>query len=379
MNNYLLKITGKDTYGFIKDLYKMHINLEDIKYDKNTVYILADRLNYLKIKKIKTLYKIEIVKYYGLIKYKMFLKKYYILLITFLIGFIFFLLLINTIFDIEVSTDNLSLKNEIITSLNEFGLKKHRLCITYGKKELLKKKLLFLYKDKIEWIEIKRYGTKYVVLLEERKKSNDKFSLSPRNIVAKKNGIITKINAKNGEIIGRVGQYVKKGDILISGSIHKKDDVVSNIDANGTVYAETWYTVSVLLPFHYSNTLNKHNYSYDIDIRFLNKDYHIFSFSKYKSFNSKSLFSINNFFLPFSISFEKKEEIKKTDEVYTISDAYFKASVLAREKLFNILGDDISIILEKQLKTTQINSKINVVIFYKVIENITEYKDIDNL
>lgn len=373
---YDLLIIGKDVKRFINSLSKMHINLYSVKYIDKSVIIKVNKLDYLKIKKIKTIYKIEIVKYYGIAKFNYFINKYKLFLSVLIVGFIFFLFLTNIIFSISVNTNNKELKEIILEELANNKISKYKFVVSFNKKEKIKKKILKKYHDRIEWLEINRIGTRYVVEVEERKMLNNNQDNTPRDIVAKKNGIITKITSENGEVIGKIDHYVKKGDILISGTIHKKDDIVGYVKANGEVFAEVWYTVTVELPYHYSEEINTKKYEHVIRINFLNNKWDLFSFKNFSFYKYDDLYSIKNYLLPFSISFSKKNEIIKKDTVYTIENAYFKASSVARLKLLEKLGDNSKIIFEKKLKTNEINSKIEVVIFYKVIENITAYQDI---
>ena len=374
---YDLKITGKDVKRFINNLSKMHINLYDIRYiDKNAI-IKVNRLDYLKIKKIKTIYKIKIIKYYGIASLKYFIYKYKLFLSVLVIGFIFFLFLTNIIFEVEVNTNNKELKEMILDKLEENKISKYNMVVSFSKKEKIKEKILKEYRDKIEWLEIKRIGTKYEIEVEERKKNNQDADETPRDIIAKKNGIITKIYSESGEIVGKIDHYVKKGDVLISGKITKKDEIKALVKASGKVYAETWYTVSVSLPYHYKEETKTEKKKYVITFNFLNKSKKLFDNKKFKNYNSKNILNIKNTILPISLSFDRQEEVIMKDNVYTIENAYFKASEIARKRLLDNINTDSKIIFEKKLKTNEINSKIDIVIFYKVIEDITAYKDIE--
>ena len=374
MNYYDIKITGKDVKRFIRNLHKIGINFYNIKYLDKSVIIRVNKCDYLKIKKIKTIYKIEIVSFYGVARCNNFINKYKIFLIILFIGFILFLGLTNIIFDVEVIHNNKELKESILSSLKEKGISKHRFCVSFKKKEKIKNKILDKYKDKIEWLEIKRYGTKYIILLEERKNKTNIEDNTPCDIVAKKNGIVTRISASNGEVIVKKDQYVKKGDVLISGSIYKNDNIVATTKAKGNVYAETWYTVSVELPYHYYEKSKTNKSKKSISIKFLNKN---IRFNKYKSFDINNIYSISNNLLPIEITISNITKTKVIDQVYTMENAYFKASEIAKKRLIDSIGKDIKITFEKKLKLSQINSKIYIVIFYKVIENITDYKDVD--
>ena len=375
MDKILIRITGKDVVRFIKNLMKMNISFYDINYIDKSVYIKIDEKDYEKIKKIKTLYMIDIIEYYGLLRIKYFLKKYRIVLVSLVISFLLFLFLTHIIFSIEVKTNNIELEKKIINELDELGIKRYNLVISYKKQEEIKKEIINKLRNEIEWLEIKRMGTKYEVLLEERLISDDITDDKPRNIIAKKNAVITKINAISGEVIGKVDSYVKKGDILISGVIHKKEDKVGETKAIGKVLGEVWYNVTVLLPYHYFNETKTNKKDIFLSIRFLNKEIELFS-KKYDSSNRETIYNITNSFLPIGISLRKKEETIKEDYVYTYDNILVNAKKIASEKLYDKLGKNIEIIYEKCLKLEEENSKIKVVMFYKVIEDITDYGDI---
>jgi len=100
-------------------------------------------------------------------------------------------------------------------------------------------------------LEIDRVGTKYVVNVEERKKKKVDTDTSPRDIVAKKDCMILSINAQNGEVVKKKYDYVKKGDVIVSGTIKNKEDEVSKIKAQGQVFGEVWYKVTTEIPVHY--------------------------------------------------------------------------------------------------------------------------------
>jgi hypothetical protein len=69
-NYYELKIEGKDVKRFIKQLYNLGIYFEDIQFIDKYSYVKIDSNNYKKLKKVKTIYKIKIIKLYGINKIK---------------------------------------------------------------------------------------------------------------------------------------------------------------------------------------------------------------------------------------------------------------------------------------------------------------------
>jgi len=376
---YDLKITGKDVKRFIHNLHKMHIEFLNIEFEKNSVIIKVSESDYKKIIDIKTIYEINIVKVYGVASLKRFIKKYFIFLIMLGLGFIFFIGLTNVIFDIEVVHNDKELRELILEELESEGIKKYNLVVAYDKKEKIKENILKKYKDKIDWLEIERQGTKYVIKVEERKQNTEIIDNKPRNVIAKKNGLIKKIISSTGEIMVKKDQYVKQGDILIGGTIHNKEEEVAKVRAKGTVYAETWYNVTVELPYHYHEETKTGNKQKILDIRWFNKSFHLFDFDKYKNSTENEIFKLKNNLLPISISIIENEEVNVTDKIYTKDNAITEASEVAKKRLKDKLGENIEILYEKNLKIMEEDSKIIVVMFYKVYEDITAYQEISEI
>lgn len=376
---YDIKITGKDVKRFIHNLHKMRIEFLNIIFEKNSVIIKVSEQDYKKILDIKTIYEIEIVKIYGIAYIKSFIKKYWIFFVVLGFGFLMFLGLTNVVFEIEVVHNDKDLRELIIEELKNEGISKHSFVVSYEKKEKIRENILKKYKDEIEWLEIERQGTKYVIKVEERKKNQENIIDTPRNVIAKKNGLITKIISSSGEIVIKKDQYVKKGDILISGTIHNKEEVVAKVRAEGKVYAETWYTVTVELPYHYHEEKKTNNYQKIIDIKWFSHSYHLFDFKKYNNSSEEVLFKLQNNLLPISISLVNQQEVEIIDKVYTKNNAVSEASEIAKKRLERNLGEDIEILYEKNLKITEEDSKIIVVMFYKVYEDITDYQEISEI
>ena len=74
---------------------------------------------------------------------------------------------------------------------------------------------------------------------------------------------------------------------------------------------------------------------------------------------------------------ENIDKIINIDQIYTNEELDLKAFQLAKEKILTIVKEENNILLEKKLKTTPKNSTIEMVIFFKVKEDITLYQDIE--
>jgi len=373
-NYYELKIEGKDVKRFIKQLYNLGIYFEEIKFIDKIVYVKIDSNNYKKLSKVKTIYKIYITNLYGINKIKDIIKKYNIFFICILLGIVLLNILCNITFEIEIDTKNEEIYNLVERQLKVNGIKKYTFMKDFKKRQVIINNILENNKDKLEWLEIERVSTKYIVRVEERIIKTEKDKCSPRNIIAKKTGIIMNITSSKGEVIKTVNDYVKKGDILISGIITKNDEEKNRVCAEGKVYAETWYQVIVEVPYNYKETIYTKEYKKNISFTIFNKRYALFK--DYNEFITSEK-TLKSNVLPFKISLENNQKIINIDQIYTNEELDLKAFQLAKEKILTIVKEENNILLEKKLKTTPKNSTIEMVIFFKVKEDITLYQDIE--
>jgi len=371
MNLYVIKINNK----YLNRIIRYNINIYKTEKYNNYFLLYLDRDSYNKIIKYKKIYNIELYDLKGFIKYKKILKDNIIFFIMFFLGIMYLILLSNIIFKIDIRTSNKEIKELVLKELNKNGIGLYKFVKSYDEKEKIKKNILNNNKSKLEWIEITRKGSIYIVNVEERiiKMNND--SDSPCDIVSLKNAIIMSINAKSGSIEKKLNDYVRKGEVIVSGNIKHKDEVVSKIKADAIIYGETWYNVHVSYPFSYYEKIYTNNSSKRIKINFFNKN--IYFGKKYNDEDIKEYKLVYNKYLPFGISLERAKEVILIDDIYTIEEAYEEGVKLAKSKLLSSLPKDSKILNQKKLKIIVNDSTIDIDIFFKVYENITDIRKIE--
>ena len=220
-------------------------------------------------------------------------------------------------------------------------------------------------------------GTKYIVRVEERKKSKEKKACRPQNIVAKKDAMILEIHAEEGEVKKKKLDYVKRGDVIISGLIYNKEDIVSKRCARGQVFGEVWYQVTLEIPKHYHEEKVTGKKKRKLEVQFLNTTYHLFS--HYDTYQKKSKVLLKSRLLPIQFLFSTYLETEVIDEKYTLDSIDSKAYSLALEKLSQQLSKDDEVISKKILKKYEKDSKIIVEVFFRVKEDITDTVSIENV
>ena len=375
INRIKIEITGKYTNYFFKELIRRKINIYDLVKSHNKLEIIIDYKDYKNVKKIKTTSKVKIVNRYGVSKLKYLFNKYRLLLFFFLFAIFINIFLSHIIFKVEVINHNKKLVKEIKDELMDLGIKKYNFVLSTNKVNNIKEKLLE-NKD-IEWLEIERIGTKYVIKVEERKVKEKEDECLPRNIVSKKNAVITKINVENGEIIKKKNDYVMAGETIVSGLIHNKETVKTKVCAKGLIYGKTWYKVRLSLENTTLNTVYTSNEKTGFFIKMVNKEYKLGNkFSKYKI---KKYNIVGSKLVPMEISLSKYLEINRHEQQLSKKEIEKKALILAEKKVREGLKKDEHILDKKILKNNINNSKIDIEVFIVAEENITSYFDISGI
>lgn len=371
MKNKVL-VSAKEE-GILKTLISNNIYFSNYTIKDNKVIFI---INYEDLELLSKLANIEVIKYYGLVGIKKFLKKHYILLTSFILSYIIIIILSNVIFKVEIVTNNQVLKDNISYYLNYYGIVKYKFVKSNKYIENVKEKILLENKDTIEWISINREGVKYVVNVTPRVISNRVSVDKPSDIVSKKDALIKYLVVTGGSSVKEVNDVVKKGEVIISGNVVKFDKVVGTTRSKGKVFGEVWYTVNISIPFKhviYEKTGETINHIY-LDI-FGHKFTLVGHYITNNSINEVSVL-VDKPYLFFKLMKESKE-LYNYKEVNLNSESAFKEALERADKsISNKLDTNEYIIERKVLKKDVFSSKIDIELFYRVYENIGEEKEI---
>lgn len=377
-NNYVLvKIEGKNVGNYVKWLIKNKINIINLNIVKhNELKILIDYKNFNLLSKYSKTYKITIIRKYGKLRLFDILKNNMIIILCLMLSIIFLYFLSNIIFSVDVIYNDSEVVDLIKKELAKYDIKKYEKKKSYEYLDKVKERILIDNKDTLEWLEIEESGTKYIVRLVERKKETKQNEYQYQSVVASKDATIASIKAYSGEKVKQVNEYVKKGDVIISGILTKPDGTNLYTKAKGSVLGEVWYKVSVEYPLYYKEERVTGKNKSVILICFLNKEIPIFPYKKYKQFKRQSRSLIENNFIPFKITKEKLYEVIIKEDIYTNEEAIQKAIEEAKLKIKENNKNIINIKNVQMLDKENLNSKIKINLFVSVIEDITEITEV---
>lgn len=374
-----IKVTGRNINNFLKRLINNNINIEKvIPISHKEIDLIINYQDLDKVLKLKTIYNIKIVRYYGKLRIIKRIKKDIFILSSLLISLLLIYTLSNIIFKVEVIHSNKNIIKLVTKELEDNGIKKYKFVKNYQEIEKIKNKILEENKDTLEWLEIIREGTKYTIRVEERIINNKPKDNKIYNIVASKNAVIKNIYAESGEKIRSINTYVKKGDIIISSDITLPNNEKISKTASGKVQGEVWYSINIEYPYQYHEIKYTGNKKKVLVLNLLNKRISFFDFHKYKTFNRNIKYIFNNNITPISLIYEDEYETNIINEVYDYNTAREKAITKAKEKILEKYPNIKDITNIKIIKEEDKKNKISLNLFVTCLEDITEYQEVDN-
>lgn len=374
-----IKVTGRNINNFLKRLINNNINIEKvIPISHKEIDLIINYQDLDKVLKLKTIYNIKIVRYYGKLRIIKRIKKDIFILSSLLISLLLIYTLSNVIFKVEVIHSNKNIIKLVTKELEDNGIKKYKFVKKYQEIEKIKNKILEENKDTLEWLEIIREGTKYTIRVEERIINNKPKDNKIYNIVASKNAVIKNIYAESGEKVRSINTYVKKGDIIISSDITLPNNEKISKTASGKVQGEVWYNINIEYPYQYHEMKYTGNKKKVLVLNLLNKRISFFDFHKYKTFNRNIKYIFNNNITPISLIYEDEYETNIINEVYDYNTAREKATTKAKEKILEKYPNIKDITNIKIIKEEDKKNKISLNLFVTCLEDITEYQEVDN-
>ena len=328
------------------------------------------------VKKLRKIWFIryKVLDYLGLRAVKKTLKKNLVFLVGLIVGIVLLFLISHVMVDVDVIHSNKEIRDLVTNALKDYGISKNTWRKSFKEIEEIKEQILNDYPEKLEWLEIETKGMKYIVRIEERKMNEETIEKEACNIVATKDGIVKRVIYSEGEALFKENDYVKEGDILITGSILKDGEEKSVVCATGSVYAEVWYQVSVHVPLSYTEKTETGKVRWNLKIK--NSTTNDFIFKSRLDSYVEEVHPLFNLFKT-DIEFVRQKEVIEEEKTYTEEEALNKALEEVDAKVSSALDEFESILYKKVLKKEQNNSTMDVEVFVAVLESIGEQQEFE--
>lgn len=198
--------------------------------------------------------------------------------------------------------------------------------------------------DELSWISITVKGTLATIKVSENIKQDEEIISSHSNIISDVDGIITNIATKSGTPKVKVGDVIKKGDILVSGEIYlvEGEEIkgMYTTTSNSDIKAQINRILKVEVPFRYSKKHYTKKEQKRYELLFFNKSLQIPSFNDKINYNTydtiisrRQLKISPNYPLPFILKTTTYKEYTLVNYKYNESSAKKVANSLILDKI----------------------------------------------
>lgn len=320
--------------------------------------------------------------------FRLFLRRKEILT-AILFSILFIFILSNIVWSVEVSGVSTEIEQKINEQLKKYGVHPGSWSFTLDPPSIIQKNLTSDIPELL-WIGVERKGTTYKLEGVERTIVTKDEPLAPRHLFATKNAVIQNMFVKTGLSKVKVNDYVRKGDMLVSGIISQNEELIDDDESNenvtyvaaeADVIGRTWYEVEVSIPQEgiFENVTGE--YEANRFIRMGNFSIPIGGFKapSYENFLPET--SENQlFFLKWELPIFVGKTIfhKKVYNKIERSEQEAKQLGLnqAIKELKLQLGSDIEILSENVLQESKENGKVNLILLITVAEDIVKAESI---
>lgn len=181
-------------------------------------------------------------------------RKRYAFLAGFTLSLAAVLVLSNVVFTVQVSGNETVPTAQILGELRRLGLRPGAYGPNLELKHMAQDALLTL--EDLSWMTINLHGTRAEVVVREVVQPPELVDEGGYyDIVSQADGLVTHVEALEGEALVKEGDTVLKGDVLITGNVSMKPPPYSDqpvryyqTHARGRVWARTWRTLTAKIP-----------------------------------------------------------------------------------------------------------------------------------
>lgn len=261
---------------------------------------------------------------------------------TFLLGaavfIVLFYIMTSFVWSIEVIGNEKIETDIILKSLTQQGVKPGVFKYKINPEEIANTIILDI--DGLSYVNVLLKGTKIKVEVAEGVKRPPIIPLNePCDIVAKKDGVIKSIVVKAGQAQVKEGETVRKGQLLVSGSIPIKgaEDSPRKVHAMGEVLARTWYEGEHPVELKVVEKVRTGRKKDNLTLVLFSKEIELFhkeaSFSDFEKVEIKKSLSIGEeLVLPFGLTIERYYENDSVEADVSFEDAKENAANIAYKK-----------------------------------------------
>ncbi|MDQ0174182.1 sporulation protein YqfD [Bacillus chungangensis] len=372
----LVKLTGKGMERFINSLNRAHLSIWHVRRVGTDAIVFFIRLQDLsQLRKLARKSECSIKLMYG--KGLPFLWKRIWKNNGFLFGFTLFIALLfflsNIIWNIQIKGASPEIEHKIQNELKDLGVYRGKLLFFVQNVEKIQHELTNRIPD-LTWVGVQIKGTTFDFQVVEKNTPKPRESQPAQHLIANKKAVIVDMFVEEGKPVVQVHDYVKKGQLLVSGFIGLEDKP-KIVSSRGKVWGQTWYktTTEVALQTDFevlSGSEKERRYLRIGNLNLLFWGFGKHSFREYHQEDDEKSFQFLGFTLPVKYVKRTIREKETVTREWTEKEGVKRAQELALKDLRAFLPKDAKVIKENILHEQVKNGKVKLTIYFQVIENI---------
>ena len=284
------------------------------------------------------------------------------------------------VWDIRISGNETMTYEDVVAELETcgFGIGSY---IPDLQSEVLENRVL-LASDRISWISVYMDGTVAKIQIIEHTTPPPREDFSrPANLIARTDGQIETIQLFRGNCVVKMGQAVKKGELLVSGLYDSNTQGIRYTRAAGQVFARTERVIEVEIPLSYREKEYLEPKYMEIDLFFFGKSINFFK-STGKNTGSCDIIRGNKVFdvfgmsrIPVGLTFTMASPYREIDRERTPEEALEVAYAELDKKIAELSNG--AQLIRKEIQTDLTDSSVRLVCTVTCIEDIALQAEFD--
>ncbi|MGN7761166.1 sporulation protein YqfD [Paenibacillus sp. 22594] len=234
----------------------------------------------------------------------------------------------------------------------------------------------------VSWVGVQRTGTSVKIQIVESDQPEKKPLLNPRHLVSRTDAVVSEIYAEQGRPVVSRNTRVKKGQILISGTLGDEENM-EFVVAKGEVKGLVWHEYNIEVPLKRagsSYTGERKDRTYLVLGKWAIQlwGYGVSGFTESRTLTEQDPLTWRSFQLPLGLMTEKEMEVRSTTDTLTPEAARQEGIMRAKNDILARYGTDSTIKSQKILHEKKDNGKVYMKVLFEVEERITEELPIVN-
>ncbi|WP_310550275.1 sporulation protein YqfD [Paenibacillus glufosinatiresistens] len=284
-------------------------------------------------------------------------------------------LLCSLVWSIRVEGNQRLAREDILDAARREGLSAFQWIWRLEEPDKLSKKLASRLPG-VSWVGIQRSGTVITIQVVEADLPPEKPLSSPRHLVSRSDAVVTDVFAEQGRPVVSRHARVKKGQILISGTLGDEENSQSVV-AKGTVKGLVWHEYEIAVPLTrtrdaYTGGRKDRTYlvlgNWAVQLWGYGRE----PYAKSRTLSQMDPLTWRGIELPVGVMTEKEMEVGQTSETVTAAEAKREGLTAAMADIAARYGTDSVIRSQKILHEKKENGKVYMKVLFEVEEVISQ-------